>query len=171
MDRIAPQGSVPIRNRDLEGDGEFLLKLSESLRGIVTFRLEKDWELLAELPKPVELLAYNEWGRRQDLCRNYLPRSPMPNDPAVDRILRNASEVLRRAGKEERIDGYESGSRQRVWEIASAIYTAIANLGLTYAVPPASFEMDGQKIRLPSQIFDGRVGNLSRHGHVVRLSL
>ena len=157
VDRIAPQGSVPIRNRDLEVDGEFLLKLSESLRGIVTFRLEKDGELLAELPKPVELLAYNEWGGA-GFMPELLAAFSMPNDPAVDRILRNASEILHRAGKEDRIDGYESGSRQRVWEIASAIYTAIANLGLTYAVPPASFETDGQKIRLPSQIFDGRVG-------------
>ncbi len=157
VDRIAPQGSVPIRNRDLEVDGQFLLNLGESLRGIVTFRLEKDGALLAELTKPVELLAYNEWGGA-GFMPELLAAFSMPNDPAVDRILRNASEVLRRAGKEDRIDGYESGSRQRVWEIASAIYTAIANLGLTYAVPPASFETDGQKIRLPSQIFDGRVG-------------
>ncbi len=157
VDRIAPQGSVPIRNRDLEVDGEFLLNLTESIRGIVTFRLEKDGELLAELTKSVELLAYNEWGGA-GFMPELLAAFSMPNDPSVDRILRNTSEVLRRAGKEDRIDGYESRSRQRVWEIASAIYTAIVNLGLTYAVPPASFETDGQKIRLPSQIFDGRVG-------------
>ena len=157
VDRIAPQGSVPITNRDLEVDSGFLLNLTESLRGIVTFRLEKDGALLAELTKPVELLAYNEWGGA-GFMPELLAAFSMPNDPSVDRILRNASEVLRRAGKEDRIDGYESGSRRRVWEIASAIYTAIANLGLTYAVPPASFETDGQKIRLPSQIFDGRVG-------------
>ena len=157
VDRIAPQGPVPITNRDLEVDSGFLLNLTESLRGIVTFRLEKDGELLAELTKPVELLAYNEWGGA-GFMPELLAAFSMPNDPAVDRILRNASEVLRRAGKEDRIDGYESRSRQRVWEIASAIYTAIANLGLTYAVPPASFETDGQKIRLPSQIFDGKVG-------------
>src|SRR5690606_7160157 len=40
----------------------------------------------------------------------------------------------------------------------SAIYTAICNLGISYAVPPASFERDGQKIRLPGQILDSRVG-------------
>ena len=37
-------------------------------------------------------------------------------------------------------------------EIASAIYAAVCNLGIFYAVPPASFERDGQKIRLPGQI-------------------
>ena len=67
------------------------------------------------------------------------------------------AKFLRQAGKREQIDGYQSQSRERVWEIASAIYSAIANLGLTYAAPPASFENDGQKIRLPAQILDSRV--------------
>ena len=156
VDRIAPQGLVSIKDRDLKVDGAFLLNLTESMRGDVMLRVEKDGVVLAELSKPVELLAYNEWGGA-----GYMPELlaafSMPNDPAVDRILRGASEVLRRAGKRDQIDGYESRSRQRVWEIVSAIYTAIANLGLTYAVPPASFEHDGQKIRLPGQILDGGV--------------
>ena len=86
-----------------------------------------------------------------------LPAFCMPNDPAVDAILRDASQVLRRAGKPDRIDGYQSKSRERVWEVASAIYSAVANLGLTYAQPAASFERDGQKVRVPSRILDGRV--------------
>jgi hypothetical protein len=81
----------------------------------------------------------------------------MPNDPAVDRVLRDASTILHKAGKPDGIDGYKSGSRQRVWEVASAIYTAIGNLGISYALPPASFERDGQKIRLPGQILEGRL--------------
>lgn len=80
-----------------------------------------------------------------------------PNDPAVDRVLRDASLILRKAGKPDGIDGYQAGSRQRVWEIASAIYTAISNLGISYSVPPASFEQDGQKIRLPSHILESRM--------------
>ncbi|MER2268168.1 hypothetical protein [Methylobacterium oxalidis] len=39
----------------------------------------------------------------------------MPNDPAVDKTLRAASDVLRRAGKKDGIDGYEAKSRTRVW--------------------------------------------------------
>ena len=156
VDRIAPQGSVSISDRDLQVRGSFLLNQTESVGGTVVFRLERDGVVLTELSKPIELLAYNEWGGT-----GYMPELlaafSMPNDPSIDKILRSASEVLRRAGKRDHIDGYESHSRQRVWEIMSAIYTAIANLGLTYTLPPASFERDGQKIRLPSQILDGRV--------------
>ena len=157
VDRIEPEGLAAIGDRDLEVDGGFLLGLTESVRGNVGLRLERNGETLAELSKPVELLAYNEWGGA-GFMPELLAAFSTPNDPAIDRILRNASEILRRSGKMDQIDGYRSRSRQRVWEIASAIYTAICNLGLTYALPPSSFERDGQKIRLPGQMLDGRVG-------------
>ena len=157
VDRIEPGGLITIGDRDLEVDGGFLLGLTESVRGDVGFWLEQNGETLAELSQPVELLAYNEWGGG-GFMPELLAAFSMPNDPAIDRILRSASEVLRRSGRKDQIDGYESRSRQRVWEIASAIYTAICNLGLAYAIPPSSFERDGQKIRVPSQILDGKVG-------------
>ncbi len=156
VDRVAPGELISIKDRDLAVDGGFLLDLAESVQGNLLFRLEKDDEVLTELAKPVELLAYNEWGGA-GFMPELLAAFSMPNDPAIDKILRSASETLRQAAKPDKIDGYQSGSRQRVWEIASAIYSAIANLGLTYAAPPASFERDGQKIRLPGQILDGRV--------------
>ena len=128
IDRIAQEGLISILDRDLEVDGSFLMNIAESIRGTVTFGLEKDGNILAELTKPVELLAYNEWGGA-----GYMPELlaafSMPNDPAIDKILHSASEVLRRAGRKDHIDGYQSQSRERVWEIASAIYSAIANLG------------------------------------------
>lgn len=156
LDRIAPEGVLPIKNLDIELDGGFLLNLADAVRGSVTINVEQGGMVIAHETTPVELLAYNEWGGA-----GYMPELlaafSMPNDPAVDRVLRDASLVLRKAHKRDGIDGYKSGSRQRVWEIASAIYTAICNLGISYAVPPASFERDGQKIRLPSQILDNRV--------------
>lgn len=156
LDRIAAAGSIEIRNRDVELDGGFLLDLTESIRGTIIVLAEVDGRILARETKTVELLAYNEWGGG-----GYMPELlaafSVPNDPAIDRVLRDASTMLRRAGRPDGIDGYKSGSRQRVWEIAAAIYAAIGNLGIAYALPPASFERDGQKIRLPSQILEGRL--------------
>lgn len=156
LDRIAPEGILPIKNRDIELDGSFLLNLADAVRGSVIVTVEQGGMVLAQETKPVELLAYNEWGGA-----GYMPELlaafSMPNDPAVDHVLREASLILRKAGKPNGIDGYQAGSRQRVWEIASALYTAICNLGISYAVPPASFERDGQKIRLPGHILATRL--------------
>ena len=156
IDRIDPKGIVSIRFKDFDLNGQFLVGLSESISGSLLARVESNGELLAEHSHAIELLAPNEWGGA-----GYMPELLaafcMPNDPAVDRIVHDASEILRRAGKSNSIDGYESGSRQRVWEIVGAVYAAIANLGISYSTPPASFETNGQKIRLPSQILQGHV--------------
>ncbi len=156
LDRIAPEGILPIKSRDIELDGSFLLNLADSVRGSVIITVEQGGMVLAQETKPVELLAYNEWGGA-----GYMPELlaafSLPNDPAVDRVLRDASLLLHKAGKPDSIDGYKAGSRQRVWEIASSLYTAICNLGISYAVPPASFERDGQKIRLPGHILANRL--------------
>ena len=151
LDRIAPTGIRPVTDRDIELDGGFLLELADSMSGHAKITVEQNGTVIADQTKPVELLAYNEWGGA-----GYMPELlaafSMPNDPAVDRVLRDASLILRQAGKPDGIDGYKSGSRKRVWEITSAIYAAVCNLGITYALAPASFERDGQKIRLPGQI-------------------
>jgi len=97
LDRIAPEGSILIEDRDIELDGDFLLNLTDAVRGTVTITVEKPGLVLAEETKPVELLAYNEWGGA-----GYMPELlaafSVPNDPAVDRVLRDASLILRKAG-------------------------------------------------------------------------
>lgn len=156
VERIDSAGSVSIPDRDVELDGAFLLGLTESVRGTVTVAVEKEGVALAEESLPVELLAFNEWGGA-GFMPELLAAFSLPNDPAIDRLLREASLVLRKAERPDGIDGYAAGSRERVWEIASALYTAVCNLGISYAVPPSSFERNGQKIRLPGQIADSRV--------------
>ena len=156
IDRVEAGGVARILDRELQLEGGILRSLTESVQGEVRLRLEHGGTLLAESTTPIELLAPNEWGGAA-FMPELLAAFSTPNDPAVDSILHRASEVLRQAGKLDHIDGYHSGSRQRVWEMASAIYTAIANLGLSYALPPASFEEQGQKVRLPSRILEGKV--------------
>lgn len=156
IDRVEAGNSARIADRALRLHGDFLRSLTETVQGEVRFRLERNGSLLAESALSIELLAANEWGGTT-FMPELLAAFCTPNDPAVDGILRSASEVLRQAGKPDQLDGYRCGTRQRVWEMASAIYTAIVNLGLSYALPPAGFEERGQKVRLPSRILEGKV--------------
>ena len=156
LDRLAAGGLLAMKDRDLELDGGFLHGLTESMRGAVTVRVCQGEKCLAESTIPVELLARNEWGGA-----TYIPELLAafctPNDPAVDRLLGQACQILRKAGKSGSISGYDSGSREQVWLMASAIYSATVKMQVGYALPPASFESNGQKIRLPSQIESAKV--------------
>lgn len=77
----------------------------------------------------------------------------LPNDPMVERLLKKSATILRHYKKEGSLDGYTGGPKH-AWELTSAIWAAISSMGLDYALPPASFERSGQKIRTPGQIAD-----------------
>ncbi len=156
IDKLAPTGLLSVKDRDIELDGGFLYGLTESMRGSITIRVTSGDQLLAEQFLAVELLARNEWGG-SGFMPELLAAFSTPNDPAIDRLLGQASQILRKAGKPDTIDGYNAQSRERVWLMASAIYSAVAKLQIGYALPPSSFERNGQKIRLPSQIEEAKV--------------
>jgi hypothetical protein len=156
IDRLAPHEALHVTDRDVALNAGFLGELTESIRGTVTLRLTAGEQVLAEATHPLELLARGEWGGAGTMAE-LLPVFVMPNDPAVDHVLKAASDVLRRAGRPSSLDGYAAKSRQRVWELASAIWSAIAGFRIAYALPPASFEQQGQKVRTPGAILDGRV--------------
>lgn len=149
--------SLLVEDRDLDLKEGYLSSLTEAVSASVTLRLLQGDAELATAQFPVELLARNQWGGAGSMTE-LLAAFCMPNDPAVDHVLKGASDTLRRAGRPDGIDGYRSGTRGRAWELASAIWSAVCGLQISYALPPASFELEGQKIRSPSQVFDGRVG-------------
>jgi very-short-patch-repair endonuclease len=156
IDAISAGETLRIVDRNIGLNATLLLDLAESLIGRVILTLQdEEGEILAERTEPIELLAHNHWGGLP--MGELLPAFAMPNDPAIDRILKMASDILRKAGRPDGIDGYKSNERRRVWELASAVWAAIAGLRLSYALPPASFERSGQKVRTPSQIFEGRL--------------
>lgn len=157
LDLMSAGDTLPINDRNVPLNATLLQGLTESLFGTLKLSLRsKDGVLLAEAHYQVELLAHNQWGGAGTMSE-LLPAFVMPNDPAVDRVLKAASEVLRRSGRPDAIDGYTAQSRERAWEFASAIWAAIGGLRLSYSLPPASFEVQGQKVRTPSQILDGRI--------------
>ena len=157
IDRIDAELRLP--DRELKLDAGFLADLTEGLRGEIRIEVRQDdaeGAVLAKESYPVELLAKNHWGGTGSMPE-LLPAFCMPNDPAVDKVLKAASDVLRRAGKPAGIDGYEGRSRTRTWELTSAIWSAVSGLELSYALPPASFEVGGQKVRTPGAILEGRM--------------
>jgi very-short-patch-repair endonuclease len=156
IDCLRANSTLHITDRDVKLQAGFLAGLNESVSGEVRLKVTCGEQVLASCSSPVEILARNQWGGCGSMPE-LLPAFCMPNDPAVDRILKAASDILRRAGKPSGINGYEDKSRARTWELASAIWSAVAGLGLSYALPPANFEQMGQKVRTPGAVLEGRL--------------
>jgi very-short-patch-repair endonuclease len=157
VDRLMCGSTMRIVDRDVKLSEGYLADIAESLRAEVLIRVRASEQILATQTYPVELLGRQEWGGVLAMPE-LLAAFSQPNDPAVDSILKKASDVLRRAGKKDAIDGYSGQSRTRTWELISSIWSAVCNAGVRYALPPASFEMQGQKIRTPSAVLEGGLG-------------
>lgn len=151
IDRIPAGTEFRLQDRRVSIAGGTLDNLTERMRAEVKLQLRQGQSVLAESTYPVTALARNEWGGAS-FMPELLAAFVTPNDPAVQRLLKDASEILESSGKNGSLEGYQARSRKRSWEIVAGIWAAVSRRRLTYAEPPASFGRQGQKIRLPSMI-------------------
>jgi very-short-patch-repair endonuclease len=159
IDTLRPGEEIRIPDRDIRLSSTFLYELVESITGHITIEIRTgapDSPSLVRESYPIELLPKLHWGGSGSMPE-LLAAFCMPNDPAVDKILKGASDILQRAGKKSGIDGYGDRSRSRSWEIASALWSSIAGMALSYAYPSASFETEGQKVRTPGSILENKL--------------
>lgn len=142
---------------DLPVHHAYLADLNEATNAFVEIRLSTEEDVLASITLPIEVLAYDQWPGTKSLPE-LLAAFGMPNNPAVDVMVGKASTLLRRERPELAMDGYSSHDRAAVWAQVSALYSTLRAENLQYALPPASFGTQGQRIRTPDRILDGRVG-------------
>lgn len=153
IEEIEAGSRYHVTDLDIQLDGAMLSCLVEADQATVSLVLRQVGENLAELTRlkcSVDLLPRNHWGGFSDLP-DLVAAFVQPNEPAVERLLKRAADILRKNSKSPALDGYNGGPR-RAWELASSIWSAIAAMGLDYALPPASFELAGQKVRTSAHI-------------------
>lgn len=154
---IEAQGEFRVAPLDLKLSHDFLASLNERVAGWLKVEVLEGETVICSRTEAVSLLARNEWCGLVALPE-ILAAFILPNDPAVMPILGRASELLRESTGRAGLNGYQDKSRKRAWEQLAAIYKAIAELGIRYISPPASFENTGQKVRFPSDIVAQRFG-------------
>jgi very-short-patch-repair endonuclease len=154
--KLAPDESRRISPLDLAPDHSYLADLQEAVTASVTVVAQAGDIELARISHPIEILAYDQWAGTRAMPE-LLACFSMPNNPAIDILIGKASKLLREQQSDLSMNGYQSKSRDVVWKQISAIYSTLAAENLQYAEPPASFGIDGQKIRTPDRVIEGRV--------------
>jgi hypothetical protein len=157
IERIANQAVHHIRSLDLKLDPAFLAGINASRRGELRILVEAAGAVLAEQAVEINLLPPSHWGGVNS-APELLAAFVRPTDPSIDVILREASDKLAAAGRDEAMDGYRKGTKARAWEIADAIWVALVSHSIAYVLPPKSFERSGQMVRGPSDILSRKVG-------------
>ncbi|NMK46890.1 DUF3320 domain-containing protein [Achromobacter sp. Bel] len=156
FDKLAPGEIRRISPLDLTPDHAYVADLQEAVRAGIDVAVQSGAQQLGHASQPVTVLAYDQWAGTRALPE-LLAAFSMPNNPAVDVLIGKASKLLRAQHADLLMNGYQSKSRDVVWKQVSAIYSTLAAESLHYAEPPASFGVDGQKIRTPDRIMEARV--------------
>jgi very-short-patch-repair endonuclease len=107
---------------------------------------------------PLIILAHNEWpGTR--VLPEILAAFVLPNDPSVVDLMARARKRLMALTGDGSISGYQLDQPEHIVRVAQALYDTIQGDHLGYLGVPPSFEEEGQKVRLPEQIYTHRQGN------------
>ncbi|NKB72868.1 MAG: DUF3320 domain-containing protein [Candidatus Latescibacteria bacterium] len=157
VERIDPGETYSIGGIDMPLSSGFLGGLTERVRGTIEFSITHGQDCLLQHIEPVELLARDEWPGISSLPE-ILASFVLPNNPSLNPILSKTAEILGNWTGDTSLSGYQTGDPRRVYITAAAVYTAIQDVGLTYINPPASFGVEGQRIRLPDQILEAKMG-------------
>lgn len=156
---IKPGGSVILDDIRADISSEYIAELTEMQDGVLNLCVkskdDKDFVPVTSSHK-ITILPYDQWegvAKTDELLASYC----VPNHPDVKIIVREAVAKLHRWDSSASMDGYSSGSSERVKMQAAAIFEALRDKGISYAMPPATFYKSGQRIRMPEEVLSTRL--------------
>jgi len=134
----------------------YLATLRERETGSLRATVELAGAVVADQRFEIAMLACDQWAGLRSLPE-LLCAFVLPNHPAVAHYLRESAALLETWTQSPSLSAYQTGGRGRVAQTTAAVFHAIQASGITYVVPPASFEHEGQKIRTPDRIAEEKL--------------
>jgi hypothetical protein len=139
-------------------DPAAMARVTVERAGEVRLSILVDDSVVAEHVEPVRILAANQWVATPTLLGlEMLAAFVLPHHPAVSALLGESTAILQQRTGSPALPGYRSGPG-RVDEVARSIFEAAQARRVRYVTPPASWTGDGQVVRDPAEVLDGRLG-------------
>ena len=158
IDLIPQKETVTISQPKVILRGEFLAGLTEKIAGVLTISLRQGESVLAACHEEVTVLSFDEW-QGLAIYPELLASFVTPNHPELPKIIGRAADILGHWTGDNAMDAYQSQDPNRVLRQAGAIFTALKEQSISYAVAPASFEQSGQRMRLCNAVLTQKLGN------------
>lgn len=158
LGRLQPHEHYALQEPDVRLDYCFLKDLSDAVPGSLRVSVRHAGEELLAVERPLMIYSCEQWlgfSMMPELLCAYVT----PNLTVISELMRRLAQeksVLTGSGTELR--GYDSGNPQEVLSICMAAYRAVHALGLHYVLPPASFGVPGQRLRLATDVCQGHQG-------------
>lgn len=157
IEAINSKEIIDLGSVDLKLSPKFLANLEEKMSGLLKITVEDSNSTLLKHAVPIDVLAFDEWNGFS-VVPEIIAAFVTPNQKSIYKIIKAASEILKKTTGNPSLDGYQSRNPQRVLNQLASIYKALQSMNITYSNPPASFEESGQKVRFPDIIFEQKLG-------------
>ena len=157
IEYVPAESTFEINDIQLTLNGDLLAGLTEKLTGTFRITLVSDGNLLYTEESEITALAYDQW-HGSTFYPELLCAFVMPNHPEIVKITARAAELLGQWTGDPSLDAYQSKDVNRVLKQAAAVYGALQEQNIVYSVPPASFEVVGQRVRLCDTVMQQKMG-------------
>ncbi|MGI6261830.1 MAG: DUF3320 domain-containing protein [Acutalibacteraceae bacterium] len=158
VDSLASGASLNLGAPALHLLPEYLLSLTERIAGNLLLEAWQGEERIGLAMNAVDVLAFDEWAGERAMPE-ILAAFVTPNHPQIAALIRSGSELLEKWTGSPSFTGYLSNNPNVVRMQMAALYEAIRSSELEYCVAPASFEQDGQRVRLCGTIAEQKMAN------------
>lgn len=156
---VLPAGqSIDLGAIHLQMSASFLGELSERITGTLTLSVRQGEAEFLQERATISILAFDEWSGLA-ILPEMTAAFVTPNHYHISQVVREAADILGKWSGSSSFTAYQSKDPNRVRIQAAALYAALQNRGIAYCVAPPSFELIGQRVRLPETIFRDRIGN------------
>ena len=157
VDKLGIDATATLTDIPVKMSTSFLSNLTERIEGSIKIEVLKGDEVVGTASEEISVLAYDQWGGLSILPA-MLTAFVTPNHPDIALIIKRASEILAKWSGRPAMDEYQTKDPNRVKLQMAAIFEAVAEREIAYCTPPASFEDQGQRIRLFGDIISGKLG-------------
>lgn len=151
-------GSVVVKDFDIIPHLDTLAKMTERISTQFTLKVTAGGETIYEKNYPIDLLPHDFWTGSTILPQT-LTSFITPNHPAINALILQTAEILKRNTGSSGLTEYQSGNPNEVRNQVAAAFAAIHKQGIVYRAMPASYEETGQRVTLPDQVLASKLGN------------
>lgn len=136
---------------------DMLSDLTERMSGTISITVTGNGKIIATDTADITLLAADQWigmNIMPELTAAYIT----PNHPAVLQTVNKAAHYLMKWTGSPSFTGYQTQDPNAVKLQMAAIYAALQEENIAYTMPPASYELTGQRVRLPYTVIEQKCG-------------
>lgn len=148
---------IHLRGLKVRVNADYLASLTERISCNILLDLLVNDEKVISDEKEIVALAFDQWPGLK-YTPELLTAFSMPNHPVVTSLIQLASKYMEKWTGDPSLAGYQYDDANRVKQMAAATYAAIQQKNITYANPPSSFEIFGQRIRLADAVLEQHLG-------------